>query len=527
MNLLDSGTAWLRLRRRDSSVKPGTVYDIADPDVVDVLAPRADFRGALYQLLIGVLQTAAPPSNLNDWLTFWREPPEPAQLAEWFKPLLPAFTIFGDTAFMQDRDPLNDGNAKSTAELLIDTGSSSNQFFNKQPDWQGLCASCVAQALFTLQINAPLGGRGHLTSLRGGGPLTTLVLPKEADASLWNKLWLNVLPLAGEDEAWREDRPLSDKLPWLAATRVSDKNGTETRPEDVHPAHAYWSMSRRIRLDPDDIVAGACEVCGEKHNTLYRRYRASTYGTDYAGPWQHPLTPYWFDDKDLIKSPTSLKGSRVARGYRYWLTLTMGENSTEQVARAVWDFNRKGGKADKLKWPGGAVLWCFGYRMDNMKAEAWHDATLPLVRLASADERHFVDAVRSLLEVSRQSALMLADQVKKARRMDKKEPAVEQSFWQRSEALFYQVVEQLAKSPQLDDAAQAQAFLSWLAPLRRLVLELFDYWVLCAPIEEMDMAEVVSARADLQRGLWHAKPHKTMGERIAQYQRESDEAVSR
>ncbi|WP_179402698.1 type I-E CRISPR-associated protein Cse1/CasA [Burkholderia guangdongensis] len=527
MNLLDSDAAWLRLQRRDGSEKPGSVYDVADPDVMDILSPRADFRGALYQLLIGLLQTTAAPVNQNDWLTLWRQPPEAAQLEAWFRPLLPAFALLGDTAFMQDLDPLDDGNAKSTAELLIDTGSDSNLFFNKLTDWQGLCAGCTAQALFTLQINAPSGGVGHRTSLRGGGPLTTLVLPKEADASLWHKLWLNVLPLAGEDEAWRGDRPLSDKLPWLAATRVSDKSGVETRPEDVHPTQAYWSTPRRIRLDSDDVVAGVCGVCGQKHDTLYRQYRTRNYGTNYTGPWQHPLTPYLFDAKDLTKPPIPAKGARAAGGYRHWLSLTLGESDTEHVARAVRDFNRKGGKADTLELRGDARLWCFGYQMDNMKAEAWRDATLPLFRLESADERHFVRAAQELLEVSRQSALMLGDQVKKARRMDKKEPAVEQSFWQRSEALFYRAIEQLAKSPQLDDAAQAQAFAAWLTPLRRLVLELFDYWVLCAPIEEMDMAEVVGARADLQRGLWRAKPHKTMGERIAQYQRESDEAVSR
>ncbi|OHX16259.1 type I-E CRISPR-associated protein Cse1/CasA [Chromobacterium sphagni] len=526
MNLLNPANRWLRLKRRDGSVSPGSVYGVADPEVVDVLAPRADFRGALYQLLIGLLQTAAPPGNLNDWLGYWNEAPSAAELEIWLAPLKPAFELIGDTAFMQDRDPLQDGNVKSTAELLIDTGSDSNLFFNKLADWQGLCAGCAAQALFALQINAPGGGVGHRTSLRGGGPLTTLVLPKDADASLWRKLWLNVLPLDGEGADWRAEPPLSAKLPWLAATRVSDKSGVETLPEDVHPAQAYWSMPRRIRLDVDDVAAGVCEVCGETHDTLYRQYRTRNYGVNYAGPWQHPLTPYLFDAKDPSKPPLSAKGARAAGGYRHWLSLTLGENDNEKVARVARDFNRIGGKADRLKLRGDARLWCFGYQMDNMKAEAWRDATLPLFRLQSGDERHFGEAARQLLEVARQSSLMLGEQVKKARNMDKKEPAVEQSFWQRSEALFYQAVEGLAKAPQLDAAAQAQVFAAWLPPLRRLVSDLFDYWVLCAPIEEMDMPKVVAARADLRRGLWWSKHHKAMGELIARYQGESDEAIA-
>nr|WP_231886596.1 type I-E CRISPR-associated protein Cse1/CasA [Methylomonas methanica] len=55
-----------------------------------------------------------------------------------------------------------------------------------------LCPSCAATALFTLQTNAPSGGVGHRVGLRGGGPLTTLVLPKASQTTLWQKLWLNV-----------------------------------------------------------------------------------------------------------------------------------------------------------------------------------------------------------------------------------------------------------------------------------------------------------------------------------------------
>jgi hypothetical protein len=38
-----------------------------------------------------------------------------------------------------------------------------------------LCPHCAALALFSLQLNAPSGGKGYRTGLRGGGPLTTLI----------------------------------------------------------------------------------------------------------------------------------------------------------------------------------------------------------------------------------------------------------------------------------------------------------------------------------------------------------------
>ncbi|MGG2362666.1 type I-E CRISPR-associated protein Cse1/CasA, partial [Salmonella enterica] len=55
-----------------------------------------------------------------------------------------------------------------------------------------LAPAAAAMALFTLQTFAPSGGAGHRTSLRGGGPLTTLVRPGTVAGlsdALWPLLW--------------------------------------------------------------------------------------------------------------------------------------------------------------------------------------------------------------------------------------------------------------------------------------------------------------------------------------------------
>lgn len=105
------------------------------------------------------------------------------------------------------------------------------------------CPHCAALALFSLQLNAPSGGKGYRTGLRGGGPLTTLIELQEYEGErltpLWRKLWLNVLP---QDAA---DMPLpaaydESVFPWLAPTRTSEQASAITTPEQVDKLQAYW-----------------------------------------------------------------------------------------------------------------------------------------------------------------------------------------------------------------------------------------------------------------------------------------------
>ncbi|WP_348265452.1 type I-E CRISPR-associated protein Cse1/CasA, partial [Salmonella enterica] len=57
-----------------------------------------------------------------------------------------------------------------------------------------ICPECAGIALFAIQTNSAAGGAGYRVGMRGGGPLTRLVVPQEEDKyTLWEKLWVNVL----------------------------------------------------------------------------------------------------------------------------------------------------------------------------------------------------------------------------------------------------------------------------------------------------------------------------------------------
>ncbi len=194
---------------------------------------------------------------------------------------------------MQDFDLL-DGESKPIAALLINAPGAKTlkdnlDLFVKGGEVVQLCPSCAATALFTIQINAPSGGVGHRVGLRGGGPLTTLVIPAEA-RSLWQKLWVNVMPAEtlGADIAVDD----SNAFPWMEETRLSDKGGSQTLPGDVHRLQMYWGMPRRIRLEIDQKNTVNCSLCDASTSTSIQHFRTKNYGTNYEGPWVHPLTPY-------------------------------------------------------------------------------------------------------------------------------------------------------------------------------------------------------------------------------------------
>jgi CRISPR system CASCADE complex protein casA len=532
MNLVSD--PWLPAQLKSGAARKISLADLANSDLVDINAPRPDFRGGIYQLLIGLLQLSMAPEDEDEWKELYQELPSHDDLAKAFSPYQNAFELEADgPAFMQDLLLLKTANLEpnqnSVRDLLIDAGSDSNLYFNKHKEDFALCESCFAQALFTLQINAPSGGRGVRTSLRGGGPITTLVVPvdesPEKPSTLWQKLWLNVLPKEALNDSCSDIKKIGDVLPWMVATRTSDgSDGVETTPESVHPLQAYWSMPRRIRIDTSSIDGhGNCSICAAKDVRTIRHYLTRHGGTNYTGNWLHPLTPYSLDSKGE-KPPISIKGRQAGKGYREWLGMVLGNDDHQpDAAKVTRHFNEKRSRKEGRK---GYRLWCFGYDMSNMKAMCWYDSTLPIHEVDISRRTTFIGRVKAVLDSAEGMASELHRQVKAAwyRRPGDvgSEPAVFDSFWEETEPLFYKALNGLldlygsvsAQGGAKDEAAETgkltDVYKAWLNETRCVALQLFDHWVLSAPIEEQDMRRVVEARANLGRGLNLAKELKPL-----------------
>lgn len=182
-NLIDE--KWIPVRRRDGSMETISPWQVTesftDNPVAALNAVRPDFNGALIQFLIGLVQTTAAPADDDEWEEYVDSPPSPQTLKDKFMSVHHAFELAGKgPRFMQDLQKLN-AEPKGIFSLLIDAPGDNTivnnaDHFVKRDTVTSLCPSCCAMALFTMQTNAPAGGAGYRVSLRGGGPLTTLVL---------------------------------------------------------------------------------------------------------------------------------------------------------------------------------------------------------------------------------------------------------------------------------------------------------------------------------------------------------------
>ena len=516
MNLIED--SWIPAIRQDGSRCHIAPWQIADTDnpVVELAAPRPDFQGALYQFLIGLLQTTFAPEDQDEWLAYWRSPPTPEQLQEVFVAFAPAFELVNPDgpAFMQDFD-LPESDAKPVSMLLIDAPGgnalkNNQDLFVKRGITEHLCLSCAAAAIFTVQINSPEGGRGYRVGLRGGGPLTTLVIPAVAH-TLWQKIWSNVL--TQEDIEADVSAHGSAVFPWMGETRLSDKGGVQTLPEDVHPLQMYWAMPRRIRLQFEQDDSINCSLCGESTTRAVSHFHTTNYGTNYEGPWVHPLTPYRFDLNNE-NPPLSLKGQPGGLGYRHWLGLAWQDASNgDRAAQVVRLFNEE--RADQLSGDTLARLWCFGYDMDNMKARCWYESTLPLLALDAAQRHFFLEAAAQLIDAGKETVSLLRGQVKAAwfsRPKDVKGDMslVDRSFWQRTEADFYSHLQALAQLPAGTRHLPAATAAAWLTTMRQSALGLFDSWALEGNAEDMNMKRIIGARNTLVAKLETAKSLKAL-----------------
>ncbi|HQO63421.1 MAG TPA: type I-E CRISPR-associated protein Cse1/CasA, partial [Syntrophorhabdus sp.] len=122
MNLVcDAWLPVIRASGKKDKIAPWQIAETTDP-VMDLDAPRPDFQGALYQFLIGLLQTCFAPADHEEWLEYWKILPDSQTLRNRFLDFAPAFELSspsGSPAFMQDLN-LSQGKMRNVAAFLMD-----------------------------------------------------------------------------------------------------------------------------------------------------------------------------------------------------------------------------------------------------------------------------------------------------------------------------------------------------------------------------------------------------------------------
>ncbi len=418
MNLISD--PWIPVRRANGAVEkiaPWQITDgIADDQrrIISLASPRPDFDGALVQFLIGLLQTICSPPDRISWRKWRKAPPNDKELRQRFAPYARAFVLNAERSpiFMQERLIGNDKAKEHPVSYLLIGSPTDNTVKENKDHFQkrskgndSFCLACAAAALYTLQTFAPSGGsggEGKFTSLRGGGPLSTLVLGE----SLWETVWLNVI-IGGPFSA---KPPSARVFPWLDPSSFINVAAPikTVHSSDMEPEHVYWGMPRRIHLElAENCRRSQCSVCGVDADLVCVQFWDMTGGLTYQHKAGSQKRPSWIDPRHPLSPYNEGGDKRVSAvhprpggiGYRHWLGLI--ENSTEgnqkRLAATVIEQFRSVARED-------GRLWAFGYDMENMKARCWYDATMPILHVegdgAAIFSAHLADMVKAARYVS-------------------------------------------------------------------------------------------------------------------------------
>lgn len=520
---------WIPWRRRSGAIEWGPPWLITDglatDPVVAIASPRPDFDGALQEFLIGLLGVALQVANEWEWEQLWHSPPAPDALRRVLDGLPVAFHLDGDGPRAFQDYPAADLAAEAPGpidQLLIDAvgdqGIKLNKdLFVKRRRVRRLSRPAAAMALITMQTYAPAGGRGNRTSLRGGGPLTTLVDPRvdrtgeplAHQLPLWQRLWANVetVQQAARRSSTTKFNAPADVFPWLAPTRSSASPGAVVTPENANPWQAYFGLPRRIRLDFDE--PGRCDLTGCEDEVTVTAFRARPYGVQY-GNWEHPLTPHYLSPQ---KEWLPVHGQPGGIGWRDWIGLTFGTaDEKRRPARRVADFADRGSRVGAHE----VRLHAIGYDMDNAKARGWTDASQPVFVAGGVEQAQFIrDTAGRLTEGASLAASLLLGAVERGLFQRPEDApgdlsAVKGELWSATEAPFFRAMREVA-APTASATSADETCRQFAPRLSTEALAIFDRWCPGDSSDPVAMRRVVTARYNLARALGGWTP---LGEKL-------------
>ncbi|MCF7859874.1 MAG: type I-E CRISPR-associated protein Cse1/CasA [Candidatus Cloacimonetes bacterium] len=518
MNLLKD--VWLPVIREDGRHEIIAITQITENHdenpIVELDSPRSDFRNGLYQLLIGIVQVAALPEDEDEWVDLFYKPYNEETFKEKLLYYEDCFEIDSEgPAFMQDYDLLEEQTVENLRNLFVSQASEPNVYFNKaipkqiDPYW-------AAAALYCLNTFGPAGGRGHRTGIRGGGPVTTILIPgdtKKRSTSLWEKIWFNVFSgeqlkdFTGDSSKIQK----SDIFPWMKPTVISGSKGKCVYPQDCNPLVMYFAMPRRIRF-VFEYREGICDLTGKSTKALVTGYRTYHSGNDYQGHWIHPLNAYRYQT-DRNAPPISIKGSPGGFSYRDWMLLSLDYKGKDAITPFNVAYVQKFFNARKaIIGERNSIAWNAGYDLSNIKARAWYEAKMPVFPLDSNQSLFVKSFAENAIEAAGKCISHLQSAVKTAWYKNPKEikgdfSFISNDFYSRTEKDFYNLLDTLVKNTE-EDEIRSQCAKEWEKVLNKKTFEIFNFRALAEQEDGLDMKRVIAGRGILFSGI--TKAHKIL-----------------
>lgn len=460
-------------------------YQIAENNVERLAWFRPDFNLACMELLIGMIFLADPPNDDSDLIERYHNP-NADRLKKALEPFESHFELMGNgTRFLQDLEnfEVNQTKHKSVDMLFIDSAGEQTEKHNSdlivhRDRYKSLSLPEAAMALYTLQAFAPAGGSGNRTSMRGGGPLVSLIQPLDCESShLWRTIWLNVpagKPLS-PDQA-------SEALPWLRKTRTSENNKAVIL-DQSHKGEMFFGMPRRLRLiEKEGRIVGVVQ---------------KNYGTNYSN-WIHFLSPYYRNKPEEEFLPVHPKPGKIS--YQNWLGLIMEHRNNDKKKRVAGTVRRFNNIAFGIRPKGELLLG--GWAMSNMTPLDFNIGFYPSWKTEKEEE----DRIAKLIEAAEKSVSELIKALKDSFRARKKNNAtpslrgesslaIRENFYFETEITFKYMVQALVDKSDSDDNVEK----NWLDYLRKVALGKFDK--LTTPVfSELaisDIEKIIKARTIL------------------------------
>ena len=537
-------------KRRSGRVEWIAPYQITerynDDPFVALAVPRPDFNGALLEFLIGLFSTAFAPEDEEEKYKYWVAPPESALLSTKFEKYVSAFNLNGEgPKFMQDQDIGILKGEKETkpkteriARLLINAPGeqtikdNKDLFFKRGILPENLCCAAAAMALYTLQTYSPSSGRGHLTSLRGRGPLTTLLVAKDPYKgifTLWGSVWPNVLTKEYVNDK-RDLNIAAEKaeniFPWLSKTRTSEsKNHQKITPGNMSPLHIFWGMPRCIRLcfvpRENETDCMDCDILPISEDIVVREYeyRTKPYGMDYSANWRHVLSPYEPPDPNKNNESKCICPEEHGISYRQWVDFSSkGSLSAEAFCFSNLDIFRDN----------DPNIFAFGYCMDKKRkatALAWIESKMRISALTNSKARKKISEIAErMIKASNFvteringaiiQALLHPSKEESNKKEFPKSLGVSDDFWRATEGEFLDIIDDVAKIARdvnTDDAAEDtntkydEALEKWRKVLCGCSLGMYDKYISVYTVADGNMAQAVLARYELMGDLLDRK----------------------
>ena len=252
--------------------------------VWQISLPRDDLEMACLQLLICLTQVLFLPSDYKILRQSINAPLGQEEFSagvdqvesRWFDLADP------ETPFMQIRGVGAD-EVTPIQKLLVGMPEGNNHsFFNEVGEVRHLGAACTAIALFNQAVNSPSFGGGFKGGLRGGAPVTTLVLGE----SLRDSIWRNVITLdrvkSRIGSGYKYDLS-KDKPTWVQ--RISQKETVYT--SDIGLLRGLFWQPVHVELTPPKYNS-TCDLLDVPSKITYEGFKKEKFPYDLVGIWPHP-----------------------------------------------------------------------------------------------------------------------------------------------------------------------------------------------------------------------------------------------